>query len=65
MRMELLLQPARVNTRPVVSERHAYVRNAVAIESAHAWRVIAPPARNIAHTLNTLARAFRFCFPCS
>ena len=41
---------ARVNTRPVVSENHAYVRNAVAIESAHAWRVMAPPARNTANT---------------
>ena len=33
LRMDLLLQPARVNTRPVVSEHHAYARNAATLES--------------------------------
>ena len=41
---------ARVNTRPVVSEHHAYARNAVTIESAHGHRVIAPPAHPSANT---------------
>ena len=50
LRMDLLLQPARVNTCTVVRYHHAYGRNAVTIERARAWRVIAPPARKHRHT---------------
>ena len=48
----------------LVSEHQAYVRNAVAIESAHAWRVMAPPARNSAntHLMRSLVRSASFPF---
>ncbi len=65
LRMDLLLQPARVNPCPFVSEQHAYARNTATLESPRLACNGTTSTQQCPHTLNTLARALRFCFLCS